>query len=193
MRTQHPVSPATCGGPFHREPDGPGQPGGWWILFEPELRLGPDLVVPDVAGWRRQKMPVFGRPAKLLQRSAEHRPVSVQQLALGLPAKSWREVRWREGTKGTMTSRFAAMRVRAAHRDYNRTEPRDPAGLLIEWSATEKQPTTYWLSTVADKVSIKELVRLVKIRWRIERDYQEMTFVQERFSLRRRDERAGAH
>jgi Uma2 family endonuclease len=46
-------------GPFHREPDGPGQPGGWWILFEPELHLGPDVVVPDVAGWRRENMPVL--------------------------------------------------------------------------------------------------------------------------------------
>lgn len=46
-------------GPFHRESDGPGQPGGWSILFEPELHLGPDVVVPDVAGWRRAKMTVM--------------------------------------------------------------------------------------------------------------------------------------
>lgn len=46
-------------GPFHREPNGPGQPGGWWILFEPELHLGPDVVVPDIAGWRRAKMTVL--------------------------------------------------------------------------------------------------------------------------------------
>jgi Uma2 family endonuclease len=46
-------------GPFHRGPDGPGQPGGWWILFEPELHLGPDVVVPDIAGWRREKMSVL--------------------------------------------------------------------------------------------------------------------------------------
>jgi Uma2 family endonuclease len=44
------------GGPFHRVPDGPGQPGGWWILFEPELHLGADVVVPDLAGWRRATM-----------------------------------------------------------------------------------------------------------------------------------------
>ncbi|MBI4516411.1 MAG: Uma2 family endonuclease [Deltaproteobacteria bacterium] len=44
-------------GPFHREADGPGQPGGWWILFEPELHLGPDVVVPDLAGWRRARVP----------------------------------------------------------------------------------------------------------------------------------------
>ena len=50
-------------GPFHREPDGPVQPGGWWILVEPELHLGADVVVPDVAGWRREKMPVLGNVA----------------------------------------------------------------------------------------------------------------------------------
>ncbi|AKT41527.1 Uma2 family endonuclease [Chondromyces crocatus] len=41
-------------GPFSR---GRGGPGGWWILFEPELHLGPDVLVPDLAGWRRERMP----------------------------------------------------------------------------------------------------------------------------------------
>jgi Uma2 family endonuclease len=50
-------------GPFDRPPNGPGQPGGWWILFEPELHLGPDVIVPDVAGWRREKMPVLANVA----------------------------------------------------------------------------------------------------------------------------------
>jgi Uma2 family endonuclease len=54
-------------GPFHRKPDGPGQPGGWWILFEPELHLGSDVVVPDVAGWRREKMPVLPNVAAFTQ------------------------------------------------------------------------------------------------------------------------------
>jgi Uma2 family endonuclease len=44
-------------GLFDRPPGGPGGPGGWWILFEPELHLGTDVVVPDVAGWRRERMP----------------------------------------------------------------------------------------------------------------------------------------
>jgi Uma2 family endonuclease len=47
------------GGPFHRVRDGPEEPGGWWILDEPELHLGSDVVVPDIAGWRREKMPVL--------------------------------------------------------------------------------------------------------------------------------------
>jgi Uma2 family endonuclease len=46
-------------GPFNRRPGGPGGPGGWWILFEPELHLGADIVVPDLAGWRRERMPVL--------------------------------------------------------------------------------------------------------------------------------------
>ncbi len=115
-----------------------------------------------------------GRPPKLLQRDDTHKPLSVKALALSLPAAQWKEVRWREGTKGGMQSRFAALRVRAAHRDYWRTELRDLEWLLIEWPTSEKEPIKYWLSTVSDMVSIEDLVRLVKMRWRIERDYQEM-------------------
>ena len=40
--------------PFQK---GRGGPGGWWIVFEPELHLGPDVLVPDIAGWRRERMP----------------------------------------------------------------------------------------------------------------------------------------
>ena len=46
-------------GPFDRKPGTPGGPGGWWILIEPELHLGADVLVPDLAGWRRERMPVF--------------------------------------------------------------------------------------------------------------------------------------
>src|SRR5262245_54151782 len=46
-------------GPFAHRPGGGVGPGGWWILFEPELHLGPDILVPDLAGWRRERMPVL--------------------------------------------------------------------------------------------------------------------------------------
>jgi len=46
-------------GPFHRGLGDPGGPGGWWILVEPELHLGDDVLVPDWAGWRRDRMPIF--------------------------------------------------------------------------------------------------------------------------------------
>ena len=48
------------GGPFDFDDDGPG---GWWIVFEPELHLGEDILVPDLAGWRRARMPRFPRVA----------------------------------------------------------------------------------------------------------------------------------
>jgi SRSO17 transposase len=115
-----------------------------------------------------------GRPPTLLRRNVAHRPVAVRELAGKLPRAAWKLVRWREGTKGTMRSRFAAVRVRAAHRDYWRSTPREWEWLLIEWPEAEKEPTKYWLSPLAAQASIKDLVCLVKIRWRIERDYQEM-------------------
>ena len=73
-----------------------------------------------------------------------------------------------------MHSRFACVRVRAAHRDYGRARPRPVEWLLVEWPRGEREPTKYWLSTVPENVALKDLVRLVKLRWRIERDYQEL-------------------
>jgi hypothetical protein len=116
----------------------------------------------------------MGRPPKRLRRRPGHEPVSVKDLALMLPAKQWQSVHWREGTKGTMRSRFARLRVRAAHRDYGRSEPRAVEWLLVEWPKGEEEPTKYWLSTVPEDTAMEELIYLVKIRWRIERDYQEL-------------------
>ena len=50
------------GGPFD---DGAGGPGGWWIIFEPELHLDDDIVVPDLAGWRRERMPEYPQTASV--------------------------------------------------------------------------------------------------------------------------------
>ena len=66
------------------------------------------------------------------------------------------------------------MRVRPAHRDERRQRPRDEEWLLIEWPKDEVEPTKYWLSTLPAKTQIKDLVRTAKMRWRIERDYQEL-------------------
>ena len=48
---------ADINAPYHRRKGSPGGPGGWWILFEPELHLGGHVLVPDLAGWRRERMP----------------------------------------------------------------------------------------------------------------------------------------
>lgn len=115
-----------------------------------------------------------GRPPTRLRIDEEHTPVSVREMADLVAPKAWTTVRWREGTKGTMVSRFAAMRVRVAQGDRRRTELRDPEWLIIEWPANKPEPTKYWLSTVPEDVELGEIVRLAKIRWRIERDYQEL-------------------
>ena len=73
-----------------------------------------------------------------------------------------------------MRSRFARLRVRPAHRDEPRSEPRAEEWLVIEWPHPASGPTKYWLSTLPGPTSIVELVRVAKLRWRIERDYQEL-------------------
>jgi SRSO17 transposase len=115
-----------------------------------------------------------GARAKLLRRTSEHHPVSVRELAAALPAELYETVRWREGTRGRMASRFAAVRVRPAHRDTLRSTPHPVEWLLIEWPQGETKPSHYWLSTAAESATIEDLVRVVHVRWRIERDFQEL-------------------
>jgi SRSO17 transposase len=115
-----------------------------------------------------------GRPTTRLRRDARHQPVSVKELALGLSKRAWRSVEWREGTAEPLVSRFARVRVRVAHRDDQRTDPRAPEWLLIEWPKGEVEPTKYWLSTLAADIAFDRLVDHAKLRWRIERDYQEL-------------------
>ena len=71
-----------------------------------------------------------GRPPKLLRRAPGHEPVSVKALAEGLAPEAWRSVTWREGTNAPLTSRFAAVRVHAAHRDEERGAP--PRGMAVD-------------------------------------------------------------
>jgi len=115
-----------------------------------------------------------GRPPKLIRRDARHEPNSVKALALALPANAWCTIKWREGSADWLSSRFARLRVRVAHRDYNLTESRPEEWLLIEWPEEEKEPTKYWLSTLPEGIAFHRLVDIAKLRWRIERDYQEL-------------------
>jgi SRSO17 transposase len=118
--------------------------------------------------------PGTGRPAKLLRRDQDHRPLSVEQLATTLPASAFRVVCWREGTGGALRSRFARVRVRAAHRDDWRDALRPEEWLLMEWPEGEKTMTRYGLSTLSKGCSLRGLVHQAKLRWRVERDYQEL-------------------
>jgi SRSO17 transposase len=115
-----------------------------------------------------------GRPPRLLQRTPNHQPVSVKQLAINLPGSAFREITWREGTTRKLRSRFAAVRVRPAHRDYEKAEPHAEQWLLIEWPRSESELTKYWISTLPPITPLKALVKIAKQRWIIERDYQEL-------------------
>ena len=115
-----------------------------------------------------------GRPPKLMRRDGEHQPTSVKALALALEQAAWTEIAWREGVADRLTSRFARVRVRVAHRDDWLSEPRPEEWLLIEWPEGEKEPTKYWFSTLPEDIAFERLVELAKLRWRIERDYQEL-------------------
>jgi SRSO17 transposase len=113
------------------------------------------------------------RPTRL-RREPGHQPVAVKALAMALPQEAWRTVTWREGTNTALSSRFAAVRVRPAHRDYLGTEMRPEEWLLIEWPEGEAEPTKYFLSTGPADATLEQLVFVTKMRWRIERDYQDL-------------------
>ena len=146
--------------------------------------LGLEYVVgvqASISVWKPGQQPLpakqwkgQGRPPRSLRRDKNHQPVSAKQLALALPASAWKNVTWREGRKKKLKSRFAAQRLRPAHRDYERAEPYPEQWLLIEWPREESEPTRYWLSNLTAKTKRNDLVKLAKHRWIIERDYEEL-------------------
>jgi SRSO17 transposase len=115
-----------------------------------------------------------GRKPTHVRRDADHRPLSAKALAMKLPEEAWREVSWREGSNETLSSRFAAVRIRPASRDWKPADPPPFEWLLIEWPEGEKAPTKYWLSTLPEDTPLEVLVDTAKLRWRIERDYEEL-------------------
>jgi len=101
-------------------------------------------------------------------------PWAIEELARQLPKEEFQTVVWREGSRGKQSSRFAAVRVRTAERHVQRAAPSEEVWLLIEWPQEEKAPSKYSLCSLPADMPLKELVRLSKLRWRVERDYQEL-------------------
>ncbi len=126
------------------------------------------LMWPSGAGPKRR-----GKPLNNTGRRDEPDLISAQEVALGLPKHAWRTIRWREGSCDWLASRFARVRVGVGH---NQLIPEllVQEWLLIEWPEGEAEPTKYWLSTLSADISPRRLVDLAKLRWRIERDYQEL-------------------
>jgi SRSO17 transposase len=106
--------------------------------------------------------PKRGEPARM----------SVKDVALKLPRHAWRTITWRQGTCDLLRSRFARIQVHASPTRGRRGQPEET--LLIEWPEGETEPTKYWLSTLDKNIPFRRLVDVAKMRWRIERDYQEL-------------------
>ena len=126
------------------------------------------LVWPSGVGPKRR-----GKPLNNTGRRDEPDLISIKEQALALPKHAWRTIRWREGSAEWLCSRFARVRVGVGH---NQLIPEllSQEWLLIEWPEGEPEPTKYWFSTLPANISFRELVDFAKLRWRIERDYQEL-------------------
>jgi len=101
-------------------------------------------------------------------------PASPLTLAAVAATVRHRRVTWRDGSRGRQASRFAAIRVHLAHRHAEGAGPGPEVWLLSEWPRDEPAPTKYYLSSLPATTALRTLVRFGKLRWRIERDYQEL-------------------
>nr|WP_276326682.1 IS701 family transposase [Lentzea albidocapillata] len=145
------------------------------LAVSPAATAHPAQAVPTTAAWVGNGRPPGPR--------YQDKPVDLKTLAMNAGRSAGKFVVWRHGTKKTpgnpaasMRSRFLALRVRPA----NRNIPRAADGslpecwLLAEWPPGAAEPTDYWLSTLPADIRLRDLVRLAKIRWRIEHDYREL-------------------
>ncbi len=112
-----------------------------------------------------------GRPRRPYYRG---QPKALRDLATALPADRWRTVTWRQGTRGPQRSRFAACRVQPAHGHAHDRPELEGVWLLIEWPAEAEAPTKYWFSNLPQGISLRRLVQLAKLRWRVEQNYQQL-------------------
>jgi SRSO17 transposase len=131
-------------------------------------------ILPNTLMWRSGTGPRRkGKPLNNTGRRDEPDLISAKEVALGLPKRAWRTITWREGSAEWLSSRFARVRVKVGH---NKLDPEKLKSewLLIEWPEGEAEPTKYWLSTMPANVSFRQLVDVAKMRWRIERDYQDL-------------------
>ena len=131
----------------------------------------PEQVRPTVA-------PYSGRGRRPRPRYHQ-RPCSLEELALHAGQQACTDLVWRRGSKGLQRGWFLALRVRPAGVTPRRQAAR--AGdtelpvcwLLVEWPKGKATPVKYWLSNLPAATPLVELVRLARLRWRVEQDYRE--------------------
>lgn len=132
------------------------------------------VLAADVNLGRVPKPSGRGRPPSRPRKvRAGAKSPSVREWALN-HAADFRNVTWREGTKGKMTSRFAAWRIRPAHKLSAGKEPLAACWLIAEWPEDTPHPTKYFFSNLPPSTSLKRLVATAKSRWWIEHSYREL-------------------
>jgi SRSO17 transposase len=129
---------------------------------------------PGVEPLPPQRYDGIGRPPVVPRRTRHRQPLSVKALASQLPASAFHTVSWREGTNETLSGRFAAVRVRHAGGNTGRARLHPEQWLLIQWPAGDAEPQKYFLSNLPADTAINDLVAKAHMRWRIERDYQDL-------------------
>jgi len=134
-------------------------------------------VGPQVGVWLAPPKPTLlqakrrGRPPSALH-YGDQRPLSVK--AVAQQAKGWKKIRWREGSKGWLESRFWATRVQPSHGFHEGKPPHKEVWLLVEWPESEKAPINYFFCDLPTHYPLRRLVRLAKSRWQIEQGYQQL-------------------
>jgi SRSO17 transposase len=104
-----------------------------------------------------------------------YEPLQAREIGESLGSGGFRRVTWRDGTKAKMASRFAFRRVKVAHEGGDTpAEERAPVWLVIEWVEGEDKPTKFFLTTLPRRMTKKQIVRILKERWRTERVYEDM-------------------
>lgn len=150
-------------------------------LDERELRYvlqvkGPTSAYAEEVKPERPDYRGTGRPPAARYRE---RPSSLREHALAAGKRRAVGLSWREGSRGRMHSRFLALRVRPANIKLRGVahcagEELGVCWLLCEWPADKDEPVKYWLSNLPEDTELRDLVRLAKLRWRIEHDYREL-------------------
>jgi len=120
--------------------------------------------------------PPTGRPRRYPPLASTPAPQDLATVAKQLPKTAWKKVTWREGTRGPQRSRFAKLKVWAAHGWRAQMHPQRVAEwLLVEWPEGETEPTKYWLAQLGPgSPGLRRLVTIAHARWRIEMDYREL-------------------
>jgi len=142
------------------------------LLYVVEVKAATSAYEPNVSA---EQLPWRGSGRKPVARYLEA-PSSLRALALAAGWAKTTEVAWREGSRGTMKARFVALRVRPANIGLRRVHKENLplAWLLCQWEEGEAEPCKYWLSNLPEETTLADLVRLAKLRWRIEQDYREL-------------------